>query len=64
MNEKLLAKMIRNCFFHYHHDIDSFPLSEADFQELCHKIITEKENNSETELYEIVNDIVYEYLTK
>jgi len=64
MEHKLLIKMINNCFLQYSHDIDSLGLSPTELLELCKKIINEKENNPDIEIYELVNDIVYEYLTK
>jgi YqzH-like protein len=64
MDEKLLNKMIRNCFSHYCHDIDIFPLANADYEQLYQKIILEKEKHPDIDLYELINDLVYEYLTK
>jgi hypothetical protein len=64
MDEKLLKKMIRNCFSHYCHDMDIFPLANDDYEQLYRKIILEKEKQPDIELYELINDLVYEYLTK
>jgi hypothetical protein len=64
MDTKLLKKMIRNCFSSYNHDINTFPLTNEDYEELCKKIISEKEKQPDIELYELVNDLVYDYLTK
>jgi hypothetical protein len=40
-----------------------FPLAAEDYKELCNKIILEKEKHTDIELYELINDIVYDYLT-
>lgn len=62
MERKLLHKMIRNCFLQYQHSVDSIPLNEQDYNELCDRIENRrKEENSD--IYEIVEDVVYEYLS-
>lgn len=64
MDEKLLQKMIRNCFLQYHHDLDSVPLTAKEYTELINLIKKEKESNPDQDIYDLINDLVYEYLTK
>lgn len=64
METSFLRKMIRNCFYQYNHDLDSIPLSNNEFEILCAKIIKIKENNACLEIHDIIQDVVYEYLTK
>lgn len=64
LNEKWLKKLIRNCFLHYKHDVELFPLTDSEWHELCTKIILEKQKHPTIDLYEIVHDVVYDYLTK
>jgi hypothetical protein len=63
MEEKLVRKMIRNYFYQYQHDIDSVPLTDKDYAELFIKIKELKELDPSANLHDIINDIVYEYLT-
>ncbi|WP_078545906.1 YqzH family protein [Litchfieldia alkalitelluris] len=64
MDEKLLQKMIRNCFLQYHHNLDSVPLTAEEYTELMILIKKEKELNPDQDIYDVINDFVYEYLTK
>jgi YqzH-like protein len=61
---ELLKKMIRNCFLQYQHDAESIPLTEEEYKHLCQKIIKAKEQVRDSDIYELVQDVVYEYLTK
>ncbi|MFS0863449.1 YqzH family protein [Fredinandcohnia sp. 179-A 10B2 NHS] len=63
MDEKFIRKLIRNYFYQYHHDNDSVPLTEADYKELLVKIKELQQLDPETTLHDIINDLVYEYLT-
>ncbi|MBA2873345.1 hypothetical protein HNR31_000097 [Anoxybacillus caldiproteolyticus] len=64
MDEKWLKKLIRNCFLHYGHDIETFPLTNSEWYEFCQTIMLEKQKQPNLDLYEIVHDVVYDYLTK
>ncbi len=64
MDEKLLQKMIQKCFLQYNHDLDTVPLSKKEYQELIAKINTVMETEKSATLTDIINDQVYEYLTK
>ncbi|WP_174734227.1 YqzH family protein [Mesobacillus harenae] len=62
MDEKLLRKMILSCFRQYQHDADSVPLNEAEYEEFIREIMDKQASDPKADLYEIINDIVYEYL--
>jgi hypothetical protein len=62
MERPLIEKMIRNSLFQYRHTIDSIPLTMADYEYLCERIL-HLYNSGKGELHEIVEDVVYEYLT-
>ena len=64
MEKKLIIKMIKNCFKQYYSDIESLPVSEEDLEELADQIIQQQREQSSVELYEVVNDTVYEFLTR
>jgi hypothetical protein len=63
MEKKLIIKMIKNCFKQYYSEVDSLPVSEEDLDELSDQIIQIKEEQPAIDLYEAVNDTVYEFLT-
>jgi hypothetical protein len=58
MEKKLIYKMIRQCFQQYEHEA-----SEEDYQKLYDRIIEKKTQEEPITLYELINDVVYEYLT-
>ncbi|CAH2716363.1 hypothetical protein BACCIP111895_03548 [Neobacillus rhizosphaerae] len=62
MEKKLINKMIVNCFKQYY-ESDSMPIGEKDLEELTKRIFQIKEEEPTADLYEVVNDIVYEFLT-
>lgn len=64
MENTLLKKMIRNCFCQYNHNFDSIPLSSIEFDILCAKVLKAKEDNTCLEIHDIIQDVVYEYLTE
>jgi len=63
MEKKLIIKMIRNCFKQYYSEVDSLPVSSNDLEELADRIIQIKVQEPTVDLYEAVNDTVYEFLT-
>ncbi|UQD52642.1 hypothetical protein C0971_11850 [Bacillus methanolicus] len=64
MEEKFVMKMIENCFKQYGHSRESLPLSEDDCERLYQKVMDLIEEEPLGNLYTIVNDVVYEYLTE
>ncbi|MEH7013459.1 YqzH family protein [Neobacillus niacini] len=63
MEKKLIVKMIKNCFKQYYSEVDSLPMSSEDLEELADRIIQIKVEQPTVDLYEAVNDTVYEFLT-
>jgi hypothetical protein len=61
MGNKFLLKMLKNSFLQYGRDLDVDPLSKDDSLQLIEKITDEKDKD--TEWYEVVEDVVYSYLT-
>ncbi|WP_285755903.1 YqzH family protein [Parageobacillus sp. G301] len=64
LDEKWLKKLIRNCFVQYGHDTECLPLNDSEWKQLCEKILLEKTNHEDMDMYEIVHDVIYEYITK
>jgi hypothetical protein len=64
MEKKLILKMIKNCFKQYYSEIDSLPISSSDLEALAERIIQIKVEQPAVDLYEAVNDTVYEFLTE
>lgn len=62
MEKKLVVKMIKNCFKQYY-EADSLPVSEQDLAQLTNRILEWKKKEPTADLYEVVNDVVYEFLT-
>ncbi|PLR84536.1 hypothetical protein CVD25_04885 [Bacillus canaveralius] len=60
MDKKFIFKMIQNCLRQYQHEL---PLSEEDYDNLYQKIVGQKQEEADVDLHDIVNDVVYEYLT-
>jgi hypothetical protein len=63
MEKKLVIKMVKNCFKQYYSEVDSLPISSNDLEALAERIIQIKAEQPTVELYEAVNDMVYEFLT-
>ncbi|MGM0834665.1 MAG: YqzH family protein [Bacillota bacterium] len=64
MENKLLRKMIRNCFIQYQHDLESVPLSEEDYIRMTAEITELLQKEEASDVFEVVNDVVYEYLSQ
>ncbi|MGG3470876.1 YqzH family protein [Neobacillus pocheonensis] len=62
MEKKLVVKMIKNCFKQYY-EADSIPVDEKDLEVLVNRVLQTKEEESNADLFELVNDAVYEFLT-
>ena len=63
MNEALIRNMIRNCFYQYHYTKETLPLSESDYRQLLEAIWRMQRDQPDAELYELIEDVVYEFLT-
>ncbi|WP_102263492.1 YqzH family protein [Mesobacillus jeotgali] len=61
MDKKLIRKMVQKCFVQYRHE-GSLPFGEAEFEEIYEKIVELKSDAPETDLHDIINDVVYEFL--
>ncbi|WP_416827133.1 YqzH family protein [Ectobacillus polymachus] len=62
MDERLLQKMIRNCFLQYYDCEVSIPISVVELKTMISKIKNRQKNGEET-IYELIEDAVYEYVT-
>jgi hypothetical protein len=62
MDKKLILKMVQQSFKQYHRDLEIDPLLEKEFVQLYEQIIQIKEQTN-ADLHDIVNDVIYEYLT-
>ncbi|GHI01425.1 YqzH family protein [Neobacillus kokaensis] len=61
MEKKFVMKMIKNCFKQYYEE-DSTPITEKDLEELTNKVLQAAKADPDEDLYEAVNDAVYEFL--
>lgn len=59
-----MRKMIRNCFIQYQHDLESVPLSEEDYIRMTAEITEILQREDDSDVFEVVNDVVYEYLSQ
>jgi hypothetical protein len=62
MDRKFILKMVQQSFKQYHRDLEIDPLQEEEYVKLYKQIIQIKEKTNE-DLHDIVNDVIYEYLT-
>lgn len=62
LDERLLQKMIRNCFLQYYDCEESIPLSVFELKAMISKIKNRQKNGEET-IHELIEDAVYEYVT-
>jgi hypothetical protein len=62
MDKKFILKMVKHSFKQYHWDLEVDPLQEKEFEQLYEQIILIKEQTN-ADLHDIVNDVIYEYLT-
>lgn len=61
MDRKLILKMVQNCLKQYNEEGDSITLNSKTFEDIYNKIVEAKKE--EDDLYDIVNDVVYGYIT-
>jgi hypothetical protein len=62
MDKKFILKMVHQSFKQYHRDLRIDPLQEEEYVKLYEQIILIKEKTN-ADLHDIVNDVIYEYLT-
>jgi hypothetical protein len=62
MDKKFILKMVQQSFKQYHRDLRTDPLLEEEYVKLYEQIILIKEKTN-ADLHDIVNDVIYEYLT-
>ncbi|MBL4954053.1 hypothetical protein JK635_17960 [Neobacillus sp. YIM B02564] len=62
MDKKFVVKMIQNCFKQYYEE-DSIPIENQELEQLANRILSIKQEEPAINLYEVVNDIVYEFMT-
>lgn len=63
MDKKLIFKMVQNCLKQYNEDRDSISLESKEFEDIFNKIVSVKNKDRGSDLHEIVNDVVYGYIT-
>lgn len=63
MDKKFVVKMIKNCFKQYY-EADATPIGDKDLEELVERILQMKKEDPAADLYEVVNDTVYEFLAE
>jgi hypothetical protein len=64
MDKRLISKMIVNCFKQYYGTESTMPIGEKELEELTNRIFQTKEAEPNADLYEVVNDMVYEFLAE
>ncbi|MGP3608333.1 YqzH family protein [Anoxybacillus sp. PDR2] len=63
MNEQWLRKLIRNVLHQYGYHPETWNLDEDEWHRLCAYVTAEKEKNRNADIYELVHDAVYEFIT-
>ncbi|WP_445492069.1 YqzH family protein [Niallia sp. 03133] len=61
MDKSLIIKMIKNTLKQYH--AESNMLNNQDFENMYKKILYSKKESPESDMYDLVQDIVYGYIT-
>ncbi|SFA97430.1 MULTISPECIES: YqzH family protein [unclassified Bacillus (in: firmicutes)] len=63
MDKKFIYKMIENIFKQYYQHGENLPLNKSDYDRLYEEILTVKATETDADLYDIINDVVYEFLS-
>jgi cytochrome b involved in lipid metabolism len=63
INDKFLYQKIKQCFLDYNHDLDHMPLTDIDYKKIVQRIENLLNENNESDLYVVIHDVVYDYLT-
>lgn len=64
VDEKLFIKMIDRSLSHYYPEAESLCISESEYKHLVQMMMERKKCDPSLDLYEIAEDIVYDYLTR
>jgi hypothetical protein len=62
MDKKFILKMLQTSFKQYHRDLKADPLREDEYALLYQQIVSIK-TETNADLHDIVNDVIYEFLT-
>ncbi|MCP3738635.1 YqzH family protein [Rossellomorea sp. BNER] len=62
MEQQMMKRMIQKCFLQYEHSVESLPLNNRDYERLYSEIMERYQRNESAEIYELVEDVVYEFL--
>jgi hypothetical protein len=63
LDKKWIRKMVEKCFRQYSTEEELLTLTPEELEDIERKIIEMKAKEPNIDLYEIVNDVVYEYMT-
>ncbi|MGP4081023.1 YqzH family protein [Pseudalkalibacillus sp. R45] len=63
MEKKLLRKMIDRCLVDYFGDLELSPLTEDEYDDLVEQVALDLHAQQEEEVFAIVHDKVYSYLS-
>ncbi len=58
-----MEKLVRKCFLQYSHEREALPLTEKQLETMLAKIEKAREETPDVSLNDIVNDVVYDFLT-
>ncbi|RBW70389.1 YqzH family protein [Bacillus taeanensis] len=64
MNKSLIKKMLINCLTDYFGAPEAIPLTAIEYDLLIDKIKTQYTHANKEALYIIIQDVVYDYITK
>ncbi|MET3696228.1 YqzH-like protein [Bacillus oleivorans] len=63
MDKKFIYKMIDDALIPYISGVDGWEIRDEDYEIMYDRIIERKTQANANELYELVEDVVYEYIT-
>ncbi|MBN6888328.1 YqzH-like protein [Cytobacillus horneckiae] len=63
MDQRLIYKMVQNCLKQYMEDPSSLKMDSDAFAEIYEKIKTSQNEDLDSDLNEIIDDVVYGYVT-
>lgn len=63
MDKRFIEKMIENCLKQYDSELELLHVTSNEMDQLYNQICEAKTAEPDTDLYEVVNDVVYEFLT-
>lgn len=62
-NKRLICKMIQKSMIQYNHEPASIPLNDEEYDRLADMVLKALKETPALDLHEIIEDIVYDYLT-